>query len=184
MSAPSPHWEDPAEVAALAEAYQRFADTADTVTADPTATLTAPAGEWNAEQILAHVSLVTAVTIAAVAAITSGGHATYDNRIALQDWTIDRTAARAGGIAGLRRRIQGQAHALCTLAALACPAELATPVPTLLLSGETVLVDQMVSLGDLLTGLTDTEIPGHAAQLHALLPAAVSPGDPSRPPAS
>ena len=136
----------------------------------------APAGEWNTEPILAYVSLVTAVILASVAAITSGGHATYDNRIALQGWTVDRTAARVGGVAGLRRRIQGQAHTLCTLAALACPAELATPVPTLLLSGETALVD-------LLTGLTATEIPGHAAQPYALLPADVCPGDPSRPPA-
>ena len=47
--------------------------------------------------------------------------------------------------------------------------ELDTPVPTRLLSNETLLVDQPVPLRDLIAGLADTELPGHTQQLGALL---------------
>jgi hypothetical protein len=43
-------------------------------------------------------------------------------------------------------------------------------VPTLLLSGGQVLVDQPVPLKDLVLGLADAELPGHAKQLMALAP--------------
>ncbi|MBV7703430.1 hypothetical protein NOVA_11680 [Nocardia nova] len=42
-------------------------------------------------------------------------------------------------------------------------------VPTRLLSNDTVLVDQPLPLRDLITGLTDVELPGHTEQLQALL---------------
>jgi hypothetical protein len=54
-------------------------------------------------------------------------------------------------------------------------AELDTPVPSLLLSHGTALVDQPVPLRDLLTGLADVELPGHTRQLLALLPVGGSP---------
>jgi hypothetical protein len=49
-------------------------------------------------------------------------------------------------------------------------AELGTLVPTLLLSNGAVLADQPLPLRDLLSGLADAELPGHTAQLLALLP--------------
>jgi hypothetical protein len=52
----------------------------------------------------------------------------------------------------------------------AAAATVATLVLTLLLSNDTVLVDQPVSLRDLITGLADVELPGHTEQLLALLP--------------
>jgi hypothetical protein len=54
-------------------------------------------------------------------------------------------------------------------------AELDTRVPTLLLSNETVLVDQPVPLRDLITGLAEVELPGHTEQLLALLPEGAGP---------
>ncbi len=65
----------------------------------PTASL--PSGEWSADQILAHVTIVNATTIAAAYAIASGTNTTYDNRIALDTWTINRVVAPAGGNTGL-----------------------------------------------------------------------------------
>jgi hypothetical protein len=44
-------------------------------------------------------------------------------------------------------------------------AELATKIPTLLLSNGTCLVDQPVSLSDTLAGLDSVELPGHTKQL-------------------
>jgi hypothetical protein len=49
-------------------------------------------------------------------------------------------------------------------------AELDRLVPTLLLSKDTVLLDQPMPLRDIITGLAEVELPGHTEQLLALLP--------------
>jgi hypothetical protein len=155
----------------LRDAYRALLDAAATVAGSGDAIPVPPAGEWNAGQILAHVSLVSAATITAASAIASGANTTYDNRTALDPWTIERLIALAGGNAGLQDRIAGQGDALCALGGPALSkAELDTLVPTLLLSNDTVLVDQPMSLRDLITGLAGTELPGHTQQLLALLP--------------
>ena len=152
----------------LRDAYRALLDAAATV-ADAGAV--PPAGEWNADQILAHVALIGAATIGAVSAVTAGANTTYDNRIAQDTWTIDRAIALAGGNTGLRDRIRHQAEALCALAGPALSeAELAAMVPTRLLSRDTLLLDQSLPLRDILTGLADMELPGHTRQLLALLP--------------
>ncbi|TLS40660.1 hypothetical protein FE633_40270 [Streptomyces montanus] len=159
------------DTAPLRDAYRALLDAAATVADSGDANPVPPAGEWNADQILAHVTIVNAATIAAVSSVASGANATYDNRMALDTWTIDRIIARAGGNAGLRDRIRLQGDALCGLAGpMLSEAELDAPVPTLLLSNDTVLVDQLVPLRDLITGLAQVELPGHTKQLLALLP--------------
>ncbi|MGH3730886.1 MAG: hypothetical protein ACRDTU_19360 [Micromonosporaceae bacterium] len=124
-----------------------------------------PPGEWDTGQILAHVCLVSAATISTVAAVASGAISTYDNRLSQDPWTLDRVIALAGDEAGLRERIRAQGEALCALAAVLSVAELATKVPALLLSNGTCLVDQPLSVGDILAGLADVELPGHTKQL-------------------
>lgn len=155
----------------LRDAYRALLDAAATV-AGSGGTGSAPAaGEWNTDQILAHVAIINALTIAAVSAVASGANTTYDNRIALDTWTIERVIALAGGNAGLRDRIRRQGEALCTLGGpMLSDTELGTPVPARLLSGDTVLLDQPVPLRDLITGLAEAELPGHTRQLLALLP--------------
>ncbi|WP_067474770.1 hypothetical protein [Actinomadura hibisca] len=158
------------DTASLHDAYRALLDAAATV-ADSASVSAPPAGEWNADQILAHVAIIGSTTIAAVSAIASGAHTTYDNRMALDPWTIDRLITLTGGDAGLRERIRLQADALCALGGPALSdAELDTPVPARLLSNGTVLVDQPMPLRDLLTGLAEAELPGHTEQLLALLP--------------
>lgn len=157
----------------LRDAYRALLDAAATV-ADVSDTSPAPpAGEWNADQILAHVSIVTAATIAAASCIAAGANTTYDNRTALDTWTIERVIALAASNPGLRERIRRQADALCALGGPALSeAELDTVVPALLLSNGKVLVDQPVPLRlrDIITGLAEVELPGHTKQLLALLP--------------
>jgi hypothetical protein len=155
----------------LRDAYRALLDAAATVAGSDDPGPLPPAGEWNAGQVLAHVSLVTAATIAAVSAVASGANTTYDNRIALDTWTIDRLIALAGGTAGLRERIRLQADALCALGGpMLSDAELNTPVPTRLLSNDTLLVDQPMPLRGLIAGLAEAELPGHAKQLLSLVP--------------
>jgi hypothetical protein len=154
----------------LRDAYRALLDAAATVADSGDTSPVPPTGEWNADQILAHVAIVNAATVAAISSIASGANTTYDNRIALDTWTIERVIALAGGNAGLRDRIRLQGDALCALGGpMLSKAELDTLVPTLLLSNDTVLVDQPVPLRDLITGLAEVELPGHTEQLLALL---------------
>jgi hypothetical protein len=154
----------------LRDAYHALLDAAATVAESGDTSPVPPTGEWNADQILAHVALVNAATIAAVSSVASGANTTYDNRIALDTWTIERVIAIAGGNAGLRDRIRLQGDALCALGGPALSdAELDTLVPTLLLSNDTVMVDEPMPLRDLITGLAEVELPGHRDQLLALL---------------
>jgi hypothetical protein len=154
----------------LRDAYRALLDAAATV-ADVAVTRPAPpAGEWNADQILAHVAIINAATIAAASCVASGANTTYDNRTALDTWTIERVIARAGGNAGLRERIRLQGEALCALGGPALSeAELDTQLPALLLSNDEVLLDQPVRLRDIISGLAEVELPGHTKQLLALL---------------
>jgi hypothetical protein len=154
----------------LQDAYRALLNAAATVADSGGTSPVPPTGEWNADQILAHVALVNAATIAAVSSVASGAITTYDNRIALDTWTIERVIALAGGNAGLRDRIRLQGDALSALSGpILSEAELDTLVPTLLLSNDIVLVDQPVPLRDLITGLAEVELPGHTKQLLALL---------------
>jgi hypothetical protein len=117
------------------------------------------------------VALLNAATISTVSAITSGTHTTYDNRVSQDAWTLAHLIEVAGGNQGLRERIRAQGEALCGLAGpMLSETELDTPVPVRLVSKDTILVDQPMPLRDIITGLADVELPGHAAQLHALLP--------------
>jgi len=119
----------------LRDAYRALLDAAATVADVADTSPAPPAGEWNADQILAHVSIVNAATIAAASCVASGAHTTYDNRTALDTWTIERVITRAGGNAGLLERIRLQGDALCALGGPALSeAELDTAVPALLLS--------------------------------------------------
>jgi hypothetical protein len=152
-------------------AYRALLDAAATVAGSGDPSPVPPTGEWNAEQILAHVAIVGAATAATAAAVASGANATYDNRIAHDNWTIGNVISLATDNAGLRERIRGQGDALCALSGSALSeAELDRLVPTLLISKDTVLVDQPLPLRDIITGLAQVELPGHTQQLLALRP--------------
>jgi hypothetical protein len=152
----------------LRGAYAAFLDAATTVAETPDVP-DPSAGEWNADQIVAHVSILTATTLRAAAAVSSGEHTTYDNRISHDEWTLGHVLRAAGGSAALLERIRVQAEALCGYAPALGQADLETLLPTRLISHGAVLVDQPLALGVLLDGFADNEVPGHTAQLLALI---------------
>lgn len=96
------------DTAALRDAYRELLYAAETVAASGDPSPVPPPGEWSADRILAHVSLVGAATLVAVSSVASGAVTTYDNRVAQDTWTLDRVIALAGGNEGLRRRIRAQ----------------------------------------------------------------------------
>jgi len=151
----------------LRDAYAGLLDAAATVAQAPTPREPTDGG-WNADQILAHVAILTATTLRAAASVAAGEHSTYDNRISHDTWTLGHVLAVAGGSAELRNRVRIQSEALRAFAGSLGQAELETLLPTRLVSHGALLVDQPMALGDLLNGLADIEIPGHTAQLLAL----------------
>ncbi|MPZ96919.1 MAG: hypothetical protein GEU96_18920 [Propionibacteriales bacterium] len=158
------------DTTALHDGYRDLLDAATTLAAadhDPIP----PPGEWSADQILAHVALVNAATISAACSAASAAVATYDNRLAHDTWTINRVISLAGDKEGLRNRIRLQADAMCAIASSLSERELDTRIPTLLLSHDTLLVDDLVPLRALIDGLATTELTGHASQLRGLLSA-------------
>jgi hypothetical protein len=152
----------------LRQAFSELLDAAATVAGAGADGSIQPSGGWNADQILAHVTLVNAATIAAVSSVTTGTIATYDNRLTADAWTIDRVIGLAGGNLGLRERIRRQGDALCALVPTLTGTELDTLIPTLLISDKVVLVDRPLPLRDIITGLAQVELPGHAKQLLAI----------------
>ncbi|MER5913970.1 hypothetical protein ABT124_26705 [Streptomyces sp. NPDC001982] len=164
----------------LRDAYRALLDAAATVADSGDPSPVPQAREWNADQVLGHVALINAATITTASSVAAGTNTTYDNRTALDTWTIERVIALAGGNAGLRERIRLQGDALCALGGPALSeAELDTLVPTRLLSNDKLLVDQPMPLRDLITGLAEVELPGHTKQLLALLPNGAQATEPS-----
>jgi hypothetical protein len=151
---------------ALEAAYRDLLDAAHTL--DTTGEAVPPPGEWRADQVLAHVALVSAATITTVCSVASGAVAAYDNRIAQDAWTIERVIGLVGSHGALATRVGLQANALCALVSGLTAGELATPVPTILVSHDALLLQDSVPLRNLIDGLTTTELPGHAGQLRAL----------------
>ncbi|SDI76186.1 hypothetical protein SAMN05192558_112173 [Actinokineospora alba] len=154
----------------LRDAFRALLEAADTVAKADSAPI-APIGEWNADQILAHVAIVNAATIATLSAVASGTPTTYDNRVSQDTWTLSHVIEVAGGNEGLRERIHTQGEVLCALAGpILSETEADTLVPARLVSKNAILVDQPLALRDIISGLADVELPGHTAQLLALLP--------------
>lgn len=158
------------DTAPLRLAYAGLLEAGERLAATRTRT-TPPAGEWDADQLLAHLVCVDAAVLVAAYSVVAGGHGTFDNRQSLDLWNLERIRNRAGDQAQLQRRIRMQGEALCALAEHLSDDELGQVIPTLLLSGDTVLVDGPVSLRDLLTGLADDHLPRHTQQLLGLLTA-------------
>lgn len=122
-------------------------------------------GGWNAEQILAHLLSVDAATAAVALGVVSGSRPTFDNRVCLDDWNLRRIVGAHSGRADLIEHVRDQAGVLCDIADRLDSDDAAVLVPSLLLSGDALVVDQPIPLSDLVTGLAENHVPGHAQQL-------------------
>jgi hypothetical protein len=155
------------DINGLRQAYDVLLEAASTVLDAGRSPLAPPEGEWDATQILAHIASVDAGILATAYSVASGAEASYDNGTSLDIATLARIA---GDGAGLRDRIRHQGDALCALGETLSETELATLVPTRLMSAGVVQVDQPVPLEALIMGLADDHLPRHTTQLLALSP--------------
>jgi hypothetical protein len=70
---------------------------------------------WDADHILAHLLSVDAAIAAAALGVVSGSRPTFDNRITLDAWNLDRIVAGHSGRAELNAHVRSQARQLLEL---------------------------------------------------------------------
>ncbi|MDX6364344.1 MAG: hypothetical protein QOC85_3354 [Streptomyces sp.] len=133
-------------------------------------------GGWNADQVLAHLLSVDATAAAVALGVVSGSRPTFDNRIALDTWNLDRIIADHTDRADLTAHVRSQATVLCDIADQLNEAAASVLVPALLLSNDKVVLDQPVPLAGIIEGLAGDHIPGHTQQLLDLRTAAPARG--------
>lgn len=154
----------------LHTAYVTLLDAAEHV-ASVDAHTNLPPGEWDADQQLAHLIAVDAGILSVICAVAAGALATFDNRLSLDTYNLARISTRGGGQTQMRERVRAQGQAMCAMVEQLSGGELDQPVPTLLMSGDVLLVDQPLRLRDLLAGIAEDHLPRHTQQLLALAPA-------------
>lgn len=125
-------------------------------------------GGWDADHILAHLLSVDSGTAAVALGVVAGARPTFDNRISLDRWNLDRIIAEHQGRAQLISHIRSQGAILCDIADQLNEEAASVLVPCLLLSNDKVAVDQPVPLAGLIDGLATNHIPEHAQQLRNL----------------
>lgn len=127
-----------------------------------------PAGEWTAEQLLAHiVAADTGITSVAVG-VASGQRPSYDNRYSLDAWNLARLIDQSHDLAGLIELVRRRGQLLCDVAGQLTASELETPVHCLILSGCQVMADTAQPLGRLIEGVAAVHLPRHTNQLAGL----------------
>ena len=122
-------------------------------------------GGWNADQILAHLISVDAAIAAVALGVVSGSRPTFDNRITLATWNLDRIIAEHSGRAELIDHVRSQANVLCEIADQLNGEATSVPVPSLILSNDALVLDQPIPLAALIDGLAEDHVPVHAQQL-------------------
>ncbi|MFJ6836160.1 hypothetical protein [Streptomyces sp. NPDC091209] len=122
-------------------------------------------GGWNADQILAHLLSVDAAVAAVALNIVSGSRPTFDNRISLDPWNLDRIIAEHSDRADLAAHVRSQAAVLCDIADLLNDQAASVLVPSIFLSNNALGLDQPIPLAALIDGLADDHVPRHTQQL-------------------
>lgn len=122
-------------------------------------------GGWNADQILAHLLSVDASIAAVALGVMAGSRPSFDNRICLDSWNLDRIIAEHAGRADLIDHVRSQAAVLCDVADRLTEEAASVLVPTLLLSNDALVLDQPIPLAALVGGLADDHVPAHTQQI-------------------
>jgi hypothetical protein len=122
-------------------------------------------GGWNADEILAHLLSVDARIAAVALDVVAGLRPTFDNRISLDTWNLQRIIAEHSGRAELIDHLRRQGAVLCDIADQLSEKAAAVLVPSVFVSNDTLGMDQPVPLAGLIDGLAGNHIPVHAQQL-------------------
>ncbi|TFD59079.1 hypothetical protein E3T39_12040 [Cryobacterium suzukii] len=122
-------------------------------------------GGWNADQILAHLLSVDAAIAAVALGVVAGSRPSFDNRISLDSWNLDRIIADHAGRADLIDHVRSQATILCDIADQLGGHASSVLIPALLLSNDDLVLDRPLPLASLIDGLAEDHVPVHTQQL-------------------
>ncbi|MFE4309078.1 hypothetical protein ACFRR6_23870 [Streptomyces sp. NPDC056891] len=122
-------------------------------------------GGWNADRILAHLLSVDASIAAVAMGVVAGSRPTFDNRVSLDRWNLDRIIAEHTGRTDLIDHVRSQVTVLCDIADQLNEEAASVLVPSLLLSNDALVLDQPIPLASLIDGLAEDHVPVHTQQL-------------------
>ena len=125
-------------------------------------------GGWNADHVLAHLISVDAAVAAVALQVVSGSRPSFDNRVTLDSWNLDRIIADHPDRPALIEHVRRQGNLLCDIAEELTSDNSSVLVPALMVSNGALDVDQPLPLAALVDGLADDHIPRHAQQLRDL----------------
>ena len=127
-----------------------------------------PVGEWDAHQVLAHIAAVDLSIASTALAVAAGQHPAYDNRATLDAWHLRVLTERYAAIDQLVEIVRTSGELLCMVAEHISSEDLEYPLPTLIVSGDTAVLDATIPLGALIEGVGQAHLPLHQEQLRAL----------------
>lgn len=157
---------DAVDLAGLVAAYDAFFTEAERGDFGP-----APTGEFDADDVLAHVALTDGLMSAVCQALVHGTEARFDNRSCQKRVNLDRWKAAAGDRAGLVAAGRARARQLVASVARLSPAQLETPVHCHLVDNGEVRVDQPMPWRRVAVEIqAGGHLPAHTEQLIALRP--------------
>jgi hypothetical protein len=154
----------PIDTAALRKAHRDFFATTNGASFG-----TPPAGEWDAEHLLAHIAAANYSIASTALAVAAGQHPAYDNRSTLDPWHLRQLTERYPDISALIDLVRASGEALCTVAEQIPAADLDASVPALIVSNDEAVLDATVPLRTLIDGVGQTHLPLHTEQLKALI---------------
>ena len=152
------------DVSDLLSVYERFLDVAKEGRFDPP-----PGGEWQAEVVIAHVIANDRLLAAHIAEAMAGGSPSYDNRPATRERYLRSIIEASRDRGGLIEAARRSSREVLDLAA-ALSRDGSRAYPTFIIDGDTVQVDQPLTLAALLSAQVRVHLPLHTAQLEALRP--------------
>lgn len=141
----------------LKAAYASFLDAARLPATDP--------GGWSPERVLAHVAVNDELLLAATSGVYAGRPVTYDNALAIDPDHLAYVESNAGSYEVLLSAIRRGGEELIEVAERLDEDMAATVVPTRIVDGDELRVDEPLPWGEVLRIHATVHLPSHAAQL-------------------
>ena len=128
-----------------------------------------PVDEWNAEQIIAHLTTNDDLLAAATTDVLAGRATAYDNALAIDTDRLSAFVAECGGRDGFVERLRTTSTRLVDLAEQIDDDVGATLLPVHILDGTIVRVDEPLPIAALFGAQAMIHLPAHLAQLRDLI---------------
>ena len=127
-----------------------------------------PDGEWDAEQVVAHLTTNDDLLLEVTLAVLAGRDASYDNAAAIDTSKLDALVDECGGMSGLVERLRSTSTRIVDAVQRLDDDSSARLLPVRIVDGTTVVVDQPLPIAALYQAQANIHIPNHLQQLKDL----------------